>query len=419
MHILHLVHQYMPEKVGGVELYTQALAQALSRRGHQVGVFARLSADGVGLVSRLDDQVRVWNAWHGAFTPGGRFLSTFTDQPLVSAFQQVVSEARPDLVHVQHLMGLPAAVCHTLAQQRIPYVVTLWDFWWVCANAQLLTNYSQEICEGPAAFLNCARCALARSGHPNLWPALPVLAPPLAWRNHVLRRVLAGAARIIAPAPFVRDWYARHGVAADKVVVLPPGLDYPDAGPKEAERPFRIGYIGGLSWQKGAHILVEAFAGLAGTAELWLAGDTGFDSAYVAHLRRLADSRVRFLGQIGRDALWHMLAQVDVVVVPSLWYETFCFVVSEAFAMGVPVIASDLGVLADRVRHEVDGLLTPPGDVAALRAALRRAQQEPALLARLRAGIGRPLTVAEHVTAVEALYGHVLTAAAQPPAGRD
>jgi glycosyltransferase involved in cell wall biosynthesis len=103
-----------------------------------------------------------------------------------------------------------------------------------------------------------------------------------------------------------------------------------------------------------------------------------------------------------------MLAQLDVIVVPSLWYETFCFVISEAFAMGVPVIASDLGVVGERVRHGVDGLLFAPGDVDQLAQALQTVHDDPNLINRLRQNIPPIGTVAEHTAVIAQLYYEIL-----------
>ena len=166
----------------------------------------------------------------------------------------------------------------------------------------------------------------------------------------------------------------------------------------------RFAYIGGLSWQKGVHILVESFEGVRGARELWIAGDESFDADYVARIRAKAATGVRFLGRLTREEVWETLTQVDIVVIPTLWYETFSFIVSEAFAAGVPVVASRLGPLADRVRDGVDGLLVSPGDIAAWQSALQRLVDEPHLLARLRANVRPPMTLDEHVDRIEALY---------------
>jgi glycosyltransferase involved in cell wall biosynthesis len=99
-----------------------------------------------------------------------------------------------------------------------------------------------------------------------------------------------------------------------------------------------------------------------------------------------------------------MLRRLDVLVVPSVWYETFCFVISEAFVAGVPVVAFDLGVIAERIQDGRDGLLLPPGDWQALARTLCDLQQNPARLARLQAGIQPVRTMAEHGQEVEALF---------------
>ncbi len=414
MRLLYLLHQYLPDHVGGTELYTHWLTKALQAQGqHQIAIFHRRSAPGAGLSHRIEAGIDIWSAWHEPFTPFNRFTATFTDPALTDNFRRVLDATRPELVHIQHFMGLPVQIVHELQRRGIPYVVTLWDFWWVCANAQLLTNDSEEICDGPRAYLNCARCALARSNRSPLAPALPVLALPLALRTQRLRRILSGAARLIAPAHFVRDWYAAQAIATDRLTVIPPGLDYPtdlrwSQGSWVGKRPFRIGYIGGLSRQKGVHVLVEAFQNLAEDTELWLAGDPQFDPAYTASLQQLANARVRFLGRLNRAAIWRMLAQIDLVVVSSMWYETFCFVISEAFAAGVPVVATDLGVLAERVRPNIDGLLVPPGDVAALRATLQQVYQEPEQLIRLRSGIQPVLTMTDHAKVIYQEYRRLL-----------
>ncbi|MDY7079017.1 MAG: glycosyltransferase family 4 protein [Chloroflexota bacterium] len=411
MRILHLVHQYMPEHVGGTELYTRWLTHALSQRGHQVTIFYRRSAKGIGREDRMEEGVHVWAAWAGLVNPARRFLATFRDWPIERTFELVLEEVNPDLVHIEHLMGLPVTLIRSIRRRDIPYLITLWDFWWVCANAQLLTNYSQQVCDGPKLYLNCARCALARAASSRLWPVLPPVMGMLAERNRLLRRGMKASGGLIAPTEFVRRWYIEHHAPAEKLLTLQPGLGPATFVSPQKQRPngpVRFAYIGGLSWQKGIHTIVEAFGGIHGPGELWIAGDESFDPTYVALLRAQATPGVRFLGRLAREEVWETLAQVDVVLVPSLWYETFSFILSEAFIAGVPVIASRLGPLADRVRDGVDGLLIPPGDVDAWRAALQRLLDEPDLLARLRANVHPPMTLEEHVDQLELLYAQLV-----------
>jgi glycosyltransferase involved in cell wall biosynthesis len=99
---------------------------------------------------------------------------------------------------------------------------------------------------------------------------------------------------------------------------------------------------------------------------------------------------------------------VDVVAVPSLWYETLSFIAHEAFVAGLPVIASRMGVLADVVRDDVDGLLVTPGDIAAWQVAMQRLVDDPGELRRLRAGVRPPLTTDEHLAELIQVYAQVL-----------
>jgi glycosyltransferase involved in cell wall biosynthesis len=415
MRILHLVHQYMPEYVGGVELYTRWLAHAQARAGNQVSIFYRRGGAGTGVEPRNEQDVLVWAAWDGPVTPTRRFRATFGDPALVPLFERVLDETQPEIAHVEHLMGLPTTLIDVLQRRHIPFVVTLWDFWWRCANAQLLTNYDQTVCPGPQAhYLNCARCALARVGKPGLGATAPLFAPLMAWRNQRLLRVLREAAALIAPTPFVERWYVDHSAPRETLRVLPPGLEHPEALPSRQREPDSsvcFLYVGGLSFQKGVHTLVEAFAGVRGIAELWIAGDETFDPAYVAQLRSLATPQVRFLGRLARPEVWQALMDADVVVVPSLWYETFSFLVSEGFIAGKPVLASRLGPLADRVRDGVDGLLLPPGDVVTWRDAMQHLVDTPDDLARLRQNVRAPLALEDHEAALASLYRQVIGAA--------
>ncbi len=409
MHILHLVHQYMPEHVGGVELYTHWLAHALARQGHQNTIFYRRSAAGAGQEQRTENGVHVRAAWAGEINPSRRFLATFRDPLMAQTFERALDEVQPDLVHIQHLMGLPVALIRSIQQRGQPFTITLWDFWWVCANANLLTNHSQQVCAGPRGYLNCVHCALTRAGHPRLWPAIPPLTGLLIWRNHLLRQVTEAAHTLIAPTEFVRRWYTAYGVPTEKIRVLSPGLEHIAAmQPQRSNSPLRFVYIGGLSQLKGVHILLQAFGQVQGPKELWIAGDESSDPTYVARLRAQATPGVRFLGKLTREGVWKTLAQVDVVVAPSLCYETFSFIVSEAFAVGVPVIASHLGALADRVRDGIDGLLIPPGDVNAWRTALQRLVDEPDLLEQLRVNVRPPMMIDEHVDHMQALYAELI-----------
>jgi glycosyltransferase involved in cell wall biosynthesis len=166
----------------------------------------------------------------------------------------------------------------------------------------------------------------------------------------------------------------------------------------------QLAYIGSLSWLKGLHVALEAISGMEGALELWVAGDPLTDPAYADRLRQIAGDNVHFLGRLDRAEVWQLLEKVDMLLAPSLSYETYCYSVHEALAAGVPVVASRLGALAEAVQDGVNGLLAQPGDVPSWRAAIRRLVEEPGLVARLASSAAIPSTVEAHIAQLEQVY---------------
>lgn len=421
MRVLHIVHQYVPDHVAGTELYTQAVARRQAQRGHEVSVFTPLNR--AGRFSGEPDEeegVRVYRVPAGQRGATAVFRSTFGHAGLSAALAAVLQRETPHIVHLQHLMGIPAGAVAHLDESAIPYVISLHDYWYGCANGQLLTNDSHMLCAGPdARFHNCGRCAVARAGWTGGAGLLgPLAAPVLRRRDEALRPIVAGARRIMAPNEFVRQIYAEMGFPTGRVIINPLGLDRPPdldeqiAAHRAARVPseLKLGYVGSISRQKGLHVLIEAMNGLpAEGVTLDIYGDLAVFPAYVAELRALAGHPgIRFNGLLARDRLWAVLGDLDALLMPTLWYEASPATIREAFAAGLPVIASDLGAPGSMIRHGVDGLLFPAGDVAALRVTLTRLAADPLLLDELRAGISPIRTEAEHVEQIDDVYRQAL-----------
>jgi glycosyltransferase involved in cell wall biosynthesis len=220
----------------------------------------------------------------------------------------------------------------------------------------------------------------------------------------------------VAPTSFVADWHAEQGLPRERIQVVGHGIEMPsqetktrDVTPEGKWGAARFAYVGGLSPQKGVHVLIEAFNELPEVARLTIAGDESAFPHYSAGLRGQAcHPGIRFAGRLDRAAVWKVMANADALIVPSLWYETASLVIQEAFAVGTPVIAADHGALAERVRHGIDGLLLPPGDATALREAMQRLMGDAVLLAELRRGIRPVTTISQHLQQIEHLYLQVL-----------
>ena len=411
MKILHLAHQYLPEFTGGTEIYTRQLSSHLLARGHEVAVFYR--RPGIGLQKRVEQNgLNVWSAAAGAMNPANRFRATFKQETLHEQWITVLDSFQPELIHVQHLMGLPTSLMSAVRARAIPYLITFHDYWWSCANAQLYTNFDQTICAGPDNFVNCGRCTLSRGGADGLKMAAPLLRPLLSKRNQRLSEIVAQAESRVAPTPFVQQIYRQIGVQ-EHIEVVSHGIEPPDSSPESVpfNSPLQLIYLGSIAPQKGLHIAIAAVNQLpADSVSFTIYGGLDAFPDYVAELRAQATHPgIRFAGHLERELLWTRLAQAHLAIMPTQWYESYVLTIDEMFAAGIPVVGSRLGVLPDRIRNGVDGLLVEPANVQAWSDSLRRFLEEPDLLARLRSGIRPVRRIEQHVDEMEAIYKRIMS----------
>ena len=419
LRILHIVHQYLPEFVGGTEHYTRTLAEHQVKAGHTVSVFTPTAGNSGWPEPAIEEGVRVYRLPVGPRSRRQVFFQTLRETGIRDAFDGVLAREKPSLVHGQHFMGLPAILADETVAAGIPLVITVHDYWYVCANAQLITNYDHTICQGPQPhFVNCGRCAVVRAGYDQAQWLAPAVAPLMAYRNRVMRRMLTSASRVIFPSHFVQKIYQEMGIPRGNTIVVPHGIEAPEEWSSETPegrppapgRQLRIGFVGSVAWQKGLHNLVTAVNRLpAEGISCDIYGSLATYPDYVGQLQEMSTHPgIHFHGQIAHDLLWSKLAALDVLVLPTMWYEASPLSIQEAFAARVPIIASRIGAMEELIRDGEDGLLVPPGDVDALTDALFLLYQEPQRLASLRAAIRPVRTIQEHVADVADVYHSVI-----------
>jgi glycosyltransferase involved in cell wall biosynthesis len=375
---------------------------------------------------------RVHLNWRKAADPFGYLYNN----PVIAGFLATyLEQVRPDLVHITSCETLSASVLRVVKDAGLPLVLSLTDFWFLCPRINLLHGNGTN-CDGQTTAWECLRCKLLDQ-KAYQWPnrvlpeetvsslltfvskhrilarqrGLRGMAGDMAHRKAFLRQALNWPDYRITASPFVRDVHVANGISAP-IQVQPYGhdLSWLDgyAGKLPSDR-IRIGFIGQIIGSKGVHLLLQAaglFHGSLGDRFcLSIYGNLEKTPEYGAQLRTLATKidGVRFCGTYSHDESADVFANLDVLVVPSLWYD-FPLVIYEAFATGTPVIATNLGGMAEAVTHEVNGLLFERGDVDDLARQLRRIVEDPGLLERLRAGVPQVKTIEEEVAELEAIY---------------
>jgi len=226
------------------------------------------------------------------------------------------------------------------------------------------------------------------AGIPVVWHIRDRIAPdylPAAavWAVRALAQILPSAVIANSRSTLETIPSLHHGVTVvDPVVYDRDGTLPPTSG---AGRPYRVGVVGRLAPWKGQALFIDAFARAFPDAncEAWIIGSAMFgEDNYAASLRdRVRRSglteRIEFRGF--QDDIWGELAQIDTLVHCSLTPEPFGQVVVEGMVAGIPVIASNAGGPAEIITDGVDGILTSPGDAAALADAMQRLHNDPSL----------------------------------------
>ncbi|HQY92590.1 glycosyltransferase family 4 protein [Caldilinea sp.] len=433
MKVLIGVHHFPPVYRGGAEWRAHRLASALQEAGHEASVIC---------VERIDDAQAAPLAYADEVFEGVAVRRLSFDlgaapDPLHWEYdnlwvgehlRQVFDERKPDLFHLIGGYLLTGSALRAAQQAGLPTVVTLTDFWFLCRRFSMLRT-DGAISTLPIDPLRCARC-LGEEKRRFRW--LGKLAPGLMthyWRqegrnvNYFTQRrddltqLLAATDLAIAPSRFLRDFYIQAGMTARRMEFLRQGHKFGHLPRhtliKTPAGRLRIGYLGQLAPLKGVHVLIDAVRSLPSLpVDLFLYGDSQLHSAYSAKLQSQADGdeRIHLMGQYERRQLTSILCNLDVTVVPSLWYENSPNVILEAFAHDTPVIAANFGGMAELVEDESNGLHFAVGNASDLARQLQRLVEDSTLLPRLTEGAVKTSTptVAEEMTKILALYQSLL-----------
>jgi len=182
----------------------------------------------------------------------------------------------------------------------------------------------------------------------------------------------------------------------------------------KTDRILQVGFIGTLYEHKGADVLIRSVRALSLERPLHLRvyGRTDEFPEYVRRLRQLADGdeRIEFCGGFPPARLGDVISSLDVLVVPSVWYENAPLVVYSAQAAACPIVASNVPGLAEVIRHNEDGLLFEPGDYRGLAAVLEQLVLQRNVVSRLSSRAPLPRPIGEYVTNLIDIYGEVMRA---------
>ncbi|MGF1524217.1 MAG: glycosyltransferase [Leptolyngbyaceae cyanobacterium] len=350
MKILQIHNEY--QTLGGEEAVLSAEKAVLEANGHTVQQWIAKSSEIQNLSTTQKLRVSLDSIW---------------SRNIYQQIKSFLQEHKPDIAHVHNTVPLISPSVYTACQsESVPVVQTLHNFKLVCPGSNLYRN--NQICEScigksftyPALIHGCYR---------RDYLSTAFLVSSLTF-NRMRGTYSKEINTYIALTEFARKKFVEAGLPSEKLVVKP-NFVTAQIGKGSHQGGYAL-FAGRLISQKGVETLMQAWSLLAGEVPLKIAG-TGY---LAERVQSQLSTKVEYLGQLPRQEVISLMQNAAFLVFPSEWYEGFPMTIVEAFATGLPVIASNLGGMAEIVQAGSSGWHFEPGNPQDLAATVRQAWRD-------------------------------------------
>lgn len=415
LRVLVLSHMHPRASRGGAEIAAYQLYGALREEPAVTAWF--LAGSGGRFAERLGARLQQpFGPDEFVYTDAGfdHWIHANPDPEFGGELSALLRELRPDVVHLHHYTNFGVEtllhIRRALPEARI--VLTLHEYLAICNHfGQMVKRPGFGLCErsGPR---ECAQC----------FPERPE--QDFFLREVYLKRFLGLVDHFISPSRFLARRYAEWGLDPDAISVIENGMPQangaaalPPPSPED-EYGLIFAFFGQISPLKGIDVLFDAAALLAkdGVAGLRIEVHGDYSSQppefRAAFEKRLEDmpANLRHCGPYENTRVHELMRSAHAVIVPSIWWENSPLVIQEALLNRRPVVCSDIGGMAEKVRDGLDGFHFRAGSAHALAALLKQLAARPERLAALQATMATPPSLRETAQATERLYRRLILA---------
>jgi len=286
------------------------------------------------------------------------------DQYMGELFAEYLEAERPDLIHFHCIQRLSGSIIEAAQKAEVPYIVTVHDAWWI-------SDYQ---------FLVDAKNKVYPEGHPDIYeerkPPANISQEASIERTLYLKELLRGAEKVLTVSNCFADIYRKNGIP--QILVNKNGVSEAIRWqPKNTGNKPKVvcGHVGGMAEHKGYFLLKAAVKSLQPKNIEFLVVDHNHDDSY----RKQAlwgKVPVTFIGRIRQENIVDLYSQIDVLMAPSKWPESYGLVTREAAACGCWVVASSLGGIGEDVVEGKSGFVVEP-TLNALVACLTKIDNNP------------------------------------------
>ena len=338
-------HNYYRNR-GGEDVSFECDLELLRSHGHEVITFTRNNHDLSG-------------------TSPSAIARTVWNRQTQREMNAVLEAEKPDVLHCNNLFPMISpSVYRSASRLKIPVVQALRNYRSICANSFLFRDGS--VCR------KCITSSASWSGIRHRCYRDSAAATAVVVAGQVANRIFRIQKRYVdvffTPTEFAKQVHVDAGYAADKIIKRSNYI-LPDLGAVEKKERYAL-FVGRLSPEKGIATITKAWKEHGIRTPLRIIGD-GPEQENI--LRQTAEmDQVECLGALPTDRVLHQIAGAKFLIISSQWYETFGRTIAEAFSRGTPVIASDLGAMAELVSEGENGFVFEPGNSESLASAVGR-----------------------------------------------
>ena len=415
--LLLISHNHPDYTTGGAEIFAYDFFKALREHTSYSPFFlAGVTGDmrqmhgGTSFLNLpgRDDEMLFWGEFFNYFLQSQNNLTFINTE-----FADFLREMQPDVIHFQHVfrIGLEAIQVARKLLPNTKILFTIHEYIMIChrEGQMVRTINNNELCS-EASPARCHQC------FPNITPQ------DFKIRESFIKSHLELVDQFISPSHFLKDRFVKWGIPEEKITVIENGRHIDPPSPfrtiRKGEKRNVFGYFGQINPYKGVMLAIDAVKQLVKSGytdfRLELFGNVEqqseeFKTMFFETLAEYKD-HIFFHGRYKNEDVARLIKVVDWVIIPSTWWENSPLVIQEVFMHKRPIIASDIGGMAEKVENEKTGLHFKVRSDASLAETMRRAAETPGLWEDLVSNIGPRLSLKECALTHEALYENLIKA---------
>ena len=427
MRIVKITCSFLPEKIGGTEIYVYNLSKKLKSQGNEIDVvyidsFFEKNASLIKTYEYNFEGINIFVIKKNTYNQKTKDLYFTDSKEIYYIFKNYLKRINPDIVHFHHFSptDIPLMI-QAVKDLSLPIILTYHTPQMTCGNSYML--YLRKIpCDGKLDYKRCLICMQTSYGIPYLlaylWansplflsyslsriisflnlkgPLFTLLELPYLTKRKIedLKKGFSLVDYFVAVCKWVYELLRKNGISEERIIFSPQGIeDIPSIFKKQKSDTLILGYIGRIYHIKGIDVLIKAILKIPKDykIKLFIYGvpQDSSEENYLNKLKKLSskDKRIEWKGKLNYQERFSILSELDLLLIPSRWLETGPLVLLESWTVGTPVIASDRGALSELITDKKTGLLFEPENYQQLKEIIMKIYHNPKILEELRKNI--------------------------------